>query len=416
LQPLPLDDILDASALSAVPNPKPSAADKRGYGSMASLYTAFSTDFARFALELCVSEGHRTILDPFAGMGTVGEAGRLMPIQLLLNDLNPFASLSSAFRTAAVSEIAESIGRISKLTLCSALTPEREAFDSAIRQKLGDTLTPAALINRRGEPNRRAALLDIHLISLIRIATHKRLRGSNPTWTKRSTDEMIDPTSFDAARSEVVAAARSYASRLDELNDAFSAVCSCGAAADLQIEDGAIDAIITSPPYPNRTDYIRHYLPAAEILIGGDDGAERALRQAQIGTPLIRHVLPAIALPASVESLIDRIRTHGSYASERYYAKGFQYYFADMSSTFDQMRRWLKPSGIAVVVVQDTYYKEVRVPVGDLLVDVARSAGLGLEARKDFPVRHALSRLSAKARASAPSRAAVESVLMFRRQ
>ena len=96
--------------MSAAPNPKPSAADKRGYGSLASLYTAFSTDFARFALELCVSEGHSTIMDPFAGMGTVGEAGRRMPIKLLLNDLNPFASLSSVFRTSAVHEIEASIG------------------------------------------------------------------------------------------------------------------------------------------------------------------------------------------------------------------------------------------------------------------------------------------------------------------
>jgi DNA modification methylase len=214
----------------------------------------------------------------------------------------------------------------------------------------------------------------------------------------------------------VLAATASYAARLHQLHAGFSAVVSCGDINGLRIENNSLDAIITSPPYPNRTDYIRHYLPAAEILIAADGEEERALRQAQIGTPLIRDVLPTASLPDSVETLIERVRTHGSYASERYYAKGFQYYFSDMSLTFAQMRRWLKPGGLAVVVVQDTYYKEMRIPVADLLTEVARPQSLHLEARKDFPVRHALSRLSATARASVPARAAVESALLLRRQ
>ena len=402
--------------MSAAPNPKPSAADKRGYGSLASLYTAFSTDFARFALELCISENHSTIMDPFAGMGTVGEAGRAMPIKLLLNDLNPFASLSSIFRTAAVVEIEASIERIRALVLCTDPMAEREAFDLAIGQRIGDAPTPAAVVNRASDGKSREALLDIHLISLIRIATHKRLRGSNPTWTKRSTDQVIDPTSFEAARAAVLAAASSYAGRLEQLNDDFTATVSCSDITDLQVEDGSLDAIVTSPPYPNRTDYIRHYLPAAELLLGADDDAERTLREAQIGTPLIRNVLPTASVPASVEALIDLVRSHGSYASERYYAKGFQYYFSDMSVTFARMMKWLKPGGLAIVVVQDTYYKEIRVPVADLLTDVAGAQGLKLEAKKDFPVSQTLSRLSATARASAPARAVVESSLLLRRQ
>lgn len=402
--------------MSAAPNPKPSPADKRGYGSLASLYTAFSTDFARFALELCVAEGHRTIMDPFAGMGTVGEAGRGIPIRLLLNDLNPFASLSSVFRTAPVAEIAASVERIRALDLYVEPMSEREAFNAAIRRRIGDAPSPEALINRKCDPQTQQAMLDIHLISLIRIATHRRLRGSNPTWTKRSTDHLIDPPSFLAERDAVLAAASSYAGRLERLDDDFSTTVSCGDITGLRIADGSLDAIITSPPYPNRTDYIRHYLPAAEILIGTDDDAERALRQAQIGTPLIRAVLPTAQLPDSVMAFIERVRTHDSYASERYYAKGFQYYFNDMTMAFGRMRSWLRRGGIAVVVVQDTYYKEIRVPVADLLADVAGTQGLDLEARKDFPVRHTLSRLSAKARASAPARAAVESALLLRRQ
>ena len=416
MQPLSLYDDHGANPLEAAPNPKPSAADKRGYGSLASLYTAFSTDFARYALELCTSEGHRTILDPFAGMGTLGEAGRAMPISLLLNDLNPFASTSCAFRSAPMSEISDAIERVSASTLSKETRTEFEAFDQAVRTRAGDARTPAELLDLMDDEKSRSALLDIHLVSLIRIATHRRLQGSNPTWTKRSTNHDIDPATFETARDAVLAAAASYAARLYELDDDFSAKVTCSDVADLKLQDCSIDAIVTSPPYPNRTDYIRHYLPAAELLLGADSEAERSLRQAQIGTPLIREALPNTRLPDSVEDLIQRVKTHGSYASERYYSKGFLYYFDDMSLTFARMRRWLKPGGLAIIVVQDTYYKEMRVPVADLLTDIAATHELMPVSRKDFPVRHALSRLSAAARASAPARASVESVMMLRRQ
>ncbi|UAK25275.1 hypothetical protein [Sphingomonas nostoxanthinifaciens] len=416
MQPLPLYNDRDANPLAAAPNPKPSAADKRGYGSLASLYTAFSTDFARYALEVCSANGHRTILDPFAGMGTLGEAGRAMPVNLLLNDLNPFASTSCAFRSAARSEISAAIERVRASTLCKETTTEFEAFDYAVRTRAGDAGTPAELLNLMDDEESRSALLDVHLISLIRIATHRRLQGSNPTWTKRSTNHEIDPATFETARDAVLTAAASYAARLQEPDHKFSVKVTCSDVAGLKLEDCSIDAIVTSPPYPNRTDYIRHYLPAAELLLGADPEAERSLRQAQIGTPLIRETLPNARLPDSVEDLIRRVRTHGSYASERYYAKGFLYYFDDMSLTLARMRRWLKPGGLAIIVVQDAYYKEMRVPVADLLTDIAGTHGLVPESRKDFPVRHTLSRLSATARASAPARAAVESVMMLRRQ
>lgn len=416
LKPLPLNETTDTSAMSAAPNPKPSAVDKRGYGRLASLYTAFSTEFARFALEHCVSEGYRTIVDPFTGMGTIGEAGRGMPIQLLLNDLNPFASLSSLFRTASSNAIAESIERIRSISVCDAPSPEKEAFASIMREKIGGVATLAELINSEESSKFLSALLDVHLIALIRISTHKRLRGSNPTWTKRSSDQLIDSTSFAEARDAVLAAASNYASKLDHTHDDFSATSRCQDIKNLRISEGWADAIITSPPYPNRTDYIRHYLPAAELLIGGDEDVERHLRETQIGTPLIRGALPSTALPKSVEDIIDRVRNHDSYASERYYAKGFRYYFADMKTTFSQFQKWLRPGGIAIVVVQDTYYKEMRIPVGDLVSDVAKMEGLTLEGRKDFPVRQALSRLSATARAATPIRATVESALLLKRQ
>ena len=416
LQVLSLDSNMTASPISLAPNPKPPTSDKQGYGSLASLYTAFSLDFARYCLEHLSSDGCRAICDPFSGMGTVGEAGRHLPVTLTLNDLNPFAAMSAIFRTATPVALMKAIERMRSFQLPELPTHEREAFTSAVSVKLGKTEPLSSLINARVTTETERASLDIHLLSLIRLATHKQLRGSNPTWTKRSTGMSIDAATFEAARNSVLQAASLYAGKLPQLHPNFSAASRCGDLFDLQIEDGSVDAILTSPPYPNRTDYIRHYLPATELLIGGDETIERNLRQSQIGTPLIREEHEDVELPESAAVFIDAVRRHGSYASERYYSKGYHYYFTDMRRAFARIRRWLRPNGQAIIVVQDAYYKEIRIPVGDLVSDVAAMEGLVLEARSDFPVRQTLSRLSAKARAHAPKRPAVESVLLLRRR
>jgi hypothetical protein len=102
--------------LSEAPNPKPTAADKARFGKLASLYTAFSGDFAAYALEMCLHAGYTRIADPFSGMGTQAEAGRARPITLQLGDISPFAHLSGTFRSAPRAAIEESATLLERLS------------------------------------------------------------------------------------------------------------------------------------------------------------------------------------------------------------------------------------------------------------------------------------------------------------
>lgn len=409
------DDDALADALLYAPNPKPSAKDKRGFGRLASLYTAFSTDFAAFATELCVLRGHKRIADPFAGMGTLGEAARTLPVRLILNDFNPFAVGSCCLRVSTAAEIEAAIGEVRSLALGSPGEPEDVRFQLAVDAILPPGRSIRDCLRSLNDEGSRHAIRALHLLAVARITMHKRLKGSNPTWTKRLHHEAVSGVDFDEALGEVLVQALDYATQLQPKNDLFNAVLENDDVINLGWANGSLDAIITSPPYPNRTDYIRHYLPASEFLLQGDQRAERHLREVQIGTPLIRSNLPSTPLPPSVEALLERVRSHRSYASERYYAKGFRYYFADMTRTLHQFSRWLAPKGILILVVQDTYYKEVLVPVADLLTDVAASAGLEPLARQKFKVRHPLSRLSPHSRAAMPKRELHETALLFGR-
>ncbi|WPZ03071.1 hypothetical protein T8S45_09475 [Blastomonas marina] len=412
---LPFKELENLSFLRGLPNPKPQPADKRGYGELASLYTAFSREFAAHLLTKFAARGQTKILDPFGGMGTVGEAGRDLPLEITLNDISPFASLSGLFRTSNHKALRRAIDRVRSINFGRLSGNERKVFLGAIREISGSKEPVISWMNADQGEDHAVSLLSIHILCLIRIETHRGYRGSNPTWTKKASSEAVPSARLEAAKSSVLDKVDAYVTSLPETHFEFRAHHTCGDVAHSQILVDKFDAILTSPPYPNRTDYIRHYLPATELLIGGDDDTERQLREDQIGTPLIRKVLPPVKLPHSATSIIEAIGQHESYASKSYYVKGYQYYFADMDLTLRNFRRLLKSGGSAVIVVQDAYYKDLRIPVADLLIDIAENIGFELKERTDFKVKHALSNLSPLARKSAPKKLVQETCFLLKK-
>lgn len=400
-------------ALFDAPNPKPSAADKAKFGQLASLYTSFSQTFAADMLDLCISEGCQTIADPFGGMGTLGEAGRGRPINLHLGDISPFAALTGTFRTAGSEEIRDSAAFIKELSELIEAEDEK-AFFSQLLSSIGAGTETATqhVLQAPTEPEHRSTAISIYLAALSRLRLHKAFAGSNPTWIKRS-KAAADHAATRLAVEQTLDAAVVYANGLDPLHDKNRTSVRWAALTAEAYGPASLDAIVTSPPYPNRTDYIRHYLPASELLINAAGYDERALRLEQIGTPLIRDGDPQSVLPASISQLISQIRSHPSYASERYYYKGFLYYFSDMATALASMKSWLRSGGLAILVVQDAYYKEIHIPVADLLTDLADAQGLTLVGRRDWRVRNMLSHLSPHSRRSVANRSLSESVIVF---
>ncbi|MDP1617234.1 hypothetical protein [Phenylobacterium sp.] len=402
-------------ALADAPNPKPQAADKARFGQLASLYTAFSSEFASFALDVCVQAGCRSIADPFGGMGTMAEAARSKPLEMHLGDISPFAALSCAFRSAPAEEILRVID--TARSVANQVTAEDETTFFARMFDATGAQTPADFAKIMSSPtaqdHREAALL-IYVVALGRLRLHKGLAGSNPTWVKRAN---IDAGGDDARRAiiETSEIARIYATQLPNIHAQNSTSVFWTDIESQPIEPETLDAIITSPPYANRTDYIRHYLPASELLLNLSGKDERSVRAKQIGTPLIRDVEPNAPLPAKITAALHSIRTHSSYASERYYFKGFLYYFSDMYNAVEHMRKLLKPGGLLFMVVQDTYYKDVYVPTADLLGEIAINVGMQAVCRRDWRVNQHLSRLSPHSRRRLPNKVLSESLIGFSR-
>ncbi len=401
--------------LADAPNPKPLAADKARFGKLASLYTSFSCDFAGYALDICIGAGCKRIVDPFGGMGTVAEAGRSKALQLDLGDFSPFAALSCAFRSAPQDDILQCTEFVQRLAIEIGADDEQEFFSQLFCAAGVKTSSSFALtLKSPTAPEHRNAALTVYLAALSRIRLYKGFAGSNPTWVKRP-DAIADSAATRDAVIETLGTVRAYVAHLPSLHVENRTRATWSSLESGSYEPGSIDAIVTSPPYANRTDYIRHYLPASELLLAAAGCDERTIRSEQIGTPLIRTDQPSRPLPASVTSILDRIRTHHGYASERYYYKGFLYYFSDMADALARMRSWLRPGGLLLMVVQDTYYKDLYVPTADMLVDIADRCGFRAVGRQDWRVNQRLSSLSPHSRRRMPSRALSESLIAFSR-
>ena len=156
------------------------------------------------------------------------------------------------------------------------------------------------------------------------------------------------------------------------------------------IESASVDAVITSPPYPNEKDYTRTTRLESVILGLVRDRSElRALKQGLVRSntrgvykadtddlEVANH--PEIA---KIAEAIERRRVELGKTSgfERLYPRVTQLYFGGMQRHLASLRTVLKPRAkLAYVVGDQASYLRVMIRTGKLLVDLAQSLGYRL--------------------------------------
>jgi hypothetical protein len=217
----------------------------------------------------------------------------------------------------------------------------------------------------------------------------KSRRGSNPTWhfKNKSTENQPVQTKFDLFDNNLLQASNYILSLPDsEFNNQrrFGVENSC----ERIIGRRKFDAVITSPPYLNRIDYLKHYEPAAELLFQLLNGDMSQVRPKQTGTPIIRHKnFNPNQFPRKTRTLLRNVKAHDSYASSSYYYWGYQYYFEDMTKHFKILSHRMKKDGYLCYVVQNSFYKDIHVDLAGLLSEVASSHGIEIVSEKSWNVK-----------------------------
>ncbi len=196
---------------------------------------------------------------------------------------------------------------------------------------------------------------------------------------------------------------RSMASDLAQVRDRRS-VRSQALGADARaihetVASESIDAVITSPPYPNEKDYTRT-TRLESVLLGflKDRDDLRALKRSLVKSntrgvykdddddQLISELPGIRTLADSIER--ERVRLNKTSGFERLYARVTRLYFGGMARHLAQLRRVLKPGArLAYVVGDQASYLRVMIRTGERLADISHSLGYRVIGRDLFRTR-----------------------------
>jgi DNA modification methylase len=369
--------------------PKRGTIEAKSRSNWFSYYAGFSSAFAEDVLaQLNLATG-ATLLDPWLGAGTTGEVALIRGLQFKGYDLNPAMLLVAKARTFSRDDEGDLPNVIKDIS--TAFVRKLEGLARSPRHEtvepLEQWLQPRSarafraletIVGKLDKPHcssqptwSRIAQIS-PAVSVLYVAMFRTLRhyishfqSSNPTWIKLSRGRRVQVSDTGLlARFLKEVAFLQNALNADgrvPLHAKPQYTIAQASSTDLPLKPNSIDAILSSPPYCTRIDYVRATLPEL-ALVGYPNGTPlRDLRNKMMGTPTISDLVPANDQEwgLACNNFLSRVATHSSKASSTYYLKYFRQYFATAYASLAELDRVLKKSGHCVLVVQDSYYKDV---------------------------------------------------------
>jgi hypothetical protein len=183
----------------------------------------------------------------------------------------------------------------------------------------------------------------------------------------------------------------------------------------LPIEDEAVDLVVTSPPYLTRIDYAVATSPELAILGPGDVTSIRSLRDRMIGTPTLADS-EDLPIGEAGRRFLGKVELHPSKASSTYYLKYFKQYVTGLAASLSELGRVTKPRATCVLVVQDSYYKEIRCDLAGIVADAAGIAGLDKKHQIDFAAPRTMASINKGSRRYRSTFLTTESAVVLERQ
>lgn len=275
---------------------------------------------------LQVKPGH-VVLDPMAGSSTVAVEANLLGIDAISVDLSPLCALMGAVKTFALD--------LNFSTLESISANPQKILDGLQKEKV-----PAFFTNGANRPDKQ--YYEIVLLAFLDAMgfAHRSEQSLAKLFPRVLERYVLTIKHFAAARKEM------------QLRIGKSAVMQ-GSALNLPLDDGSVDAVITSPPYSFAIDYLQNDRPQLEYL-GCDLGT---LREDMIGLQG-RGIAGKLAL-----------------------------YFEKMNLALAEMKRVAKPGAPIVVIVGTNDIQTGGVNLQENIVKLAKSHRLPLVFEMQKPIR-----------------------------
>lgn len=403
-------------------------------------YAGFSEEFVSSAIDNFATKEETSILDPWNGSGTTTCLGNKRGYNVTGFDLNPVMVIAakakliqeidfSSIKPLAKQIISETKGK--KTSSPPKGEPLEEWFvpnsaasfrqiEYSLQKVLVNSEAPASMSNNAAV-NSLSSIACFFYVALFRsIRTMvSNFESSNPTWIKR-------PSIRNRLRPNQAAMLSLFSQEVNEMleaaNEEFKqrptvplANISVACSSTLPLANDSVDLVVTSPPYCTRIDYAMATLPELTLLGYQVDSDFDSLRRSLIGSSTVSKNQPALKEEWGTNCcrFLAEMAVHESKASATYYYKNHVQYFDQMYRSIAELNRVVSPAGKCLVVVQDSYYKNIHNDLAQTFTEMFSSHGMSLIHRQDFVSGVNIREINSDHKKYGTSKKPLESVLCF---
>lgn len=386
-------------------------------------YAGFAESFVEEIISNCKNTS--LLVDPWNGSGTTTTVGSRLGYPAIGFDINPAMLLIAKANLASRTDAYRARREFRSFLPSGLSTPQSvdvlndwfKPSTSARIRSIATTILGTDAPSRttlQWLPYHRAVLMVALFNTCKNIA--RSLATSNPTWLRRAEPSeggiqvrrttLLDQFTGEIDRLTAVLRQRDFKRLRTPALMLADSRC-------LPLASSVADLIVTSPPYCTRIDYAVATALELAIAVPSKPSRRRALRENSLGSTAVSKATPEVdpLWGSTCRRLLRAIYRHSSRASAGYYYKTHVAYFHGLFQSLNELRRILKRNAQAVVVVQDSYYKEVHNDLPAILTEMAAAAGLTLSSRSDFPVVRSMAAVNSASRSYRSAHSATESAL-----
>lgn len=366
----------------------------------------FSPAFVRHVLASFAPKAER-VFDPFGGIGTTPLTAARLHKQSFYCELNPLLQLITAAKARALSSPSEDRDRAAVWLEAAAarfahelhaVQPDRELsesyqhvfgesifFDAPVLDLL---LRARTLLDRwRCEYGDVASCAELAVLATIvpvsRLVRRGDLRFKNAVEMRKQRPDLVftvrermQRISNDLRRVEAI--------------EHPPVLLSDDARLLERVPSAECDAVVTSPPYLNGTNYFRNTKPELWFLRCLRSPADLAGFRARAVTAGINDVTVAKLRDGIPPEARDVVESLSRKAYDQRIPAMAANYFADMASVAEGVVHHLRKNAVFALDIGDSAYGGIHVPTDKVLIDIFRSRGLHL--RRDVTLRRRASR------------------------
>lgn len=365
----------------------------------------------------------RQCIDPFGGSGTTALACQFLGVNATTIEVNPYLAdlIEAKLDTYDVNQLVADYRALLKSrrranpndlfpgapeTFVEPGTKDQFVFSHEVAQQIANLRARIESISNRRSRRLFRVLLGSIALEVSNVVISGKGRRYRKNWQARYVDPRAVRDHFDEALIRAIYEIRRYQNRPEQRYRLLR-----GDARKLIPAEGDYDLAIFSPPYPNSFDYTDVYnveLWVCGYLHSSKDNVALRLSTLRSHVQIKRSFETEALGSLTLASVMRDLQSVRASLWNKNIPDMVQAYFGDMNEIFMRLSRVMKAEARAYVVVGDSRYQGVQVPVGQILSELGASSGFSIEAEEPFRSMRASPQQGGKAEL-------VETLLTFKR-